>query len=64
MSKSGEPLIWKNIWEKKGKVASDDSDLAKLIAIDGFDTGAGEFPVESCYHLLKKQDQTIEVLKI
>jgi len=47
MSTSEEPVIWKNIWEKKGKVASDDIDLKSLIAIDGFDTGAGEFPVDS-----------------
>jgi SAM-dependent methyltransferase len=70
MSKSGEPLIWKNIWEKKGKAASDDIDLTKLIAIDGFDTGAGEFPVESWLAFveetkiklrLKKEQKILEV---
>ena len=47
MSNSGEPMIWKNIWDKKGNVAPDGLDLATLIAIDGFDTGAGKFPVDS-----------------
>lgn len=34
---------WKNIWEKKGRVESNHFELKDLIAIDGFDTGAGEF---------------------
>jgi ubiquinone/menaquinone biosynthesis C-methylase UbiE len=70
MSKSGEPVIWKNIWEKKGKVASDGIDLTSLIAIDGFDTGAGEFPVDSWLSFveetkiklrLKKEQKILEV---
>jgi ubiquinone/menaquinone biosynthesis C-methylase UbiE len=70
MRKNGEPLIWKNIWETKGRVAPDEIDLAKLIAIDGFDTGAGEFPVHSWLPFveetkiklgLKKEQKILEV---
>jgi 2-polyprenyl-3-methyl-5-hydroxy-6-metoxy-1,4-benzoquinol methylase len=42
-----ERTSWKDIWEKKGQVSLDEIDLQQLIAIDGFDTGTGEFPVDS-----------------
>ncbi len=42
-----KPTLWKDIWEKKGQASLDEVDLQQLIAIDGFDTGAGEFPVDS-----------------
>ncbi len=45
MSTREESMSWKTIWEKKGQVTIDDIDLKKLIAIDGFDTGAGELSV-------------------
>lgn len=63
-------MIWKNIWEKKAKVASDGIDLPNLIAIDGFATGAGEFPVDSWLSFvqetkiklrLKKEQKILEV---
>ena len=38
---------WKDIWEKKGHVSLERIELKELIAIDGFDTGAGQFPIQS-----------------
>jgi ubiquinone/menaquinone biosynthesis C-methylase UbiE len=70
MSKSGEPVTWKSIWEKKGNVTADNVGLTNLIAIDGFDTGAGEFPVDSWLSFvedtkiklrLKKEQKILEV---
>ncbi len=63
MSQSGEPVIWKTIWEKKGKVASDDMDLTTLIAIDGFDTGAGEFPVDSWLSFVEETKEKLRLKK-
>jgi ubiquinone/menaquinone biosynthesis C-methylase UbiE len=48
------PVTWKEIWERKGDVVSDDIELKDLIAIDGFDTGAGEFSVDSWLSLVEE----------
>lgn len=37
---------WKEIWEKKGVVNTTQLTMPDLIAIDGFDTGAGKFSLE------------------
>ena len=54
MSKNEELETWKKIWERKGNIISDDLKLKELIAIDGFDTGAGAFPVDSWLSFVEK----------
>ena len=38
---------WKKIWISKGQVDGDSFTLEQLIGLDGFDTGAGQFPVQA-----------------
>lgn len=40
-------MDWKSIWKNKGKTSSEELSLERLIAIDGFNIGAGAFPIES-----------------
>jgi len=47
MADETRQTTWKEIWRKKGRTPVDRIELQRLIAIDGFDTGAGYFPVES-----------------
>ena len=47
MNSTDAQVSWKNIWEKKGNVTAENVTLEDLIAINGFETGAGAFPVES-----------------
>jgi ubiquinone/menaquinone biosynthesis C-methylase UbiE len=42
-------------------VVSDGVDLAKLIAIDGFDTGAGELPVDSWLSFVEETKNTLRL---
>ena len=41
------PSEWRSVWERKGSGAPNQVELADLIAIDGFDTGAGKFPADN-----------------
>lgn len=34
--------MWKDVWERKGSTVVDRYDLATLLALDGFDAGAGQ----------------------
>ena len=49
-----EQDLWKSIWERKGNEVSEKIELAELIAIDGFDTGAGNFSVNSWLTFVKE----------
>jgi ubiquinone/menaquinone biosynthesis C-methylase UbiE len=61
MSTNTEEVSWKNIWERKGDVASNHIELKNLIAIDGFDTGAGEFSVNSWLSFVKEIQERLNI---
>jgi SAM-dependent methyltransferase len=44
---------WRQVWERKGSPpVGDGYDLATLLAMDGFDAGAGALPAEGCAALV------------
>lgn len=62
MQKSqAEQNVWKKIWERKGNEASGEIELADIIAIDGFDTGAGAFSVNSWVSFVKEVQQHLNI---
>jgi len=58
-----EQNLWKNIWERKGNEVSGELEIADLIAIDGFDTGAGEFSVNSWLSFVKEIQERLNIKK-
>jgi ubiquinone/menaquinone biosynthesis C-methylase UbiE len=58
-----KPVIWKDVWENKGKAAPDTLDLTNLIAIDGFDQGAGKFPLDSWLSFIEETKKRLRLKK-
>ncbi len=61
---------WKSVWEKRARKLYSNVTLAKLLSIDGFDTGTGVLPVDSWLRFvediasrfdLKRGDAILEV---
>ena len=63
-------IMWKSIWEKKGANAPENIGLPELIAMDGFDSGAGRMSTGSWLSFVKhvmgklninKTDKVLEI---
>lgn len=52
---------WQKIWEKRSIKSGDNVDLADLIAIDGFDSGAGKHSVQTWLSLVKSVEDKIGI---
>lgn len=54
---------WQEIWQKKALDAKDKPELEQLIAIDGFDTGAGCFPLHSWISSVAATEEKLNLKK-
>jgi len=53
--------MWREIWERKGSVEVDDYDLDVLIALDGFDSGAGKLSAGQFHELAALATHRLEL---
>lgn len=56
-------MNWYDIWQKKASNVKENLNLEDLIAIDGFDTGAGYFPMESWMSFVNAVEGKLNIRK-